>query len=68
MEYLEIVLKSHVITHFSSSIKSGELWYCVGVVKRELWEKGENGVDYIPQVFEGMQLDSLLKEVISAFD
>ena len=67
-EKLSIILDSYIITHFIKHKIRGVDWYAIGVVKTEVWEAGESGIDYIAQVYEDTDLTSLYKQVLNDAD
>jgi hypothetical protein len=59
------VLDTYVITHFSKKKIRGVDWYAIGVVKKDIFDKGEWGVDYLPQVYEDKDVNALYGQILS---
>lgn len=68
IELLSSILDVYTITHFRKHKIEGVDWYCIGVVRKETWEAGENGVDYIAQVYEDTDIDALYQQVLNDAD
>lgn len=64
-EKVQEILNNYIITHFRKHKIEGINWYCIGVVKNDVWLNGENGVDYIAQVYEDTDLESLYDQVLN---
>ena len=65
---LSDILNTYIITHFRKHEIEGVEWYAIGIVRKEIWLAGENGIDYLPQVYEDTNIDNLYEQILNAAD